>query len=143
MKRHLAFSAMCLVLFCGCVIKGDGVVNGTGETVRIVVWTASGAQREEKMEPHASYGERRTSFKDKGRRYQRMSAFDATGKEIGQFDVKQLPKSSKMYGAYLELIVVSDGIFPVPAKYLDRPEEHVNEIKQIFYKECETQLTNP
>lgn len=118
----------------GCITAGNGLINSTGENVNVHVYLNTGERIERPLMPHEIAGERRHPFNDTGPVYENIVAFDHSGREIGQFNADQVPHSdARKYGKYITFIITDDGVFPVPKRFFDSPEKHVDEIKSFDY----------
>lgn len=132
MRMHSIILLMLLCILGGCIIQGDSVINATGHNITVVVYSQGGQTLKREMWPQMHFGERRRDFKDKGIQYQKIEAFDNSGKKLGSFEVSELSNTRQKYGQFMTMLIVEDGIFPVPPKYLDWPEAHIAEIIQFF-----------
>jgi hypothetical protein len=136
MKNMLrAYPIVWLCFLCGCILRGDGLINATTQDIRVVIRSRDRQVIERTLQPHMNVGERRRSLKDSGVKYQSIEVFDKSGQKLGGFSASDMPNAPS-YGKYLTLIITGEGIFPVPGRYLDHPEDHVSEIIQFYHEKA-------
>lgn len=65
-----------------------------------------------------------------------MKVFELTGAKIAEFDLSSMSNSArKKYGKFILLLVVDEGIFPVPPKYQGDIPSKRREIIAFYHKE--------
>ncbi|HMC28691.1 MAG TPA: hypothetical protein VKM56_12950 [Verrucomicrobiae bacterium] len=112
-----------LALVPGCVIPGDAISNGTDQNVQVQVSAKSGQTFGFWLAPKSGRVERRRSPSDRGIDFEKVEVFDNEGKKFAQFEVRSLAGRRRDYGRDLTLIILPDGIYPVPRKYYGKDPE--------------------
>ena len=104
---------LALLLLTSCKFVGDGIANLTDKRVLIRVEYVSGHILSHEFFP----GMFARAPKGAEYIYYRVEAFGPSGEKIGELQRNDLIKPKHTYGKHLSLIVVDEGVFPVPREY--------------------------
>jgi hypothetical protein len=121
---------LCLLSLTACLRVGDSVTNATDGPLRVEIYDSKGKVyeffgKDGALQPYFEMPAGVTFYAKKGTpdrdsRFSRIVAFTEAGAKVGELDIRDVPNSRGRYGKNISVIILADGVFPVPKEQLGK-----------------------